>query len=382
MSASLDAPAAAEVMEDQPVFDASDEVWRCAPPCLFEIESGLCVGCGREYEITEVMQEFEEELQLENYPIAAPSSLPEGPFKRELDRCPSPWLTPADWAASWEDSPVKLVEDNPNLMQLLFRRGATAEMIERYDLEWDQLDGIVATLPEEDALPFADSFVFAEVDETDRLMYGRHVRPYEEDGPPIWRVALGSEVALVAADPDGEEFVHWQLDELLLACPQQFDRRSGHRPDVVTLLYESPDGPTEYYTRRVRRDEHFCNADGGLSLMLPDGTTVPIVLPMLGSAFIQAEGEEESEDEADYVVKIEEGEEDVAMDEEPSTAEDDDHNDTQPGDLGPQSSTDESMELDDDASDTRNALEAISLAQEGSAGSRPGCLRRLTSPGA
>lgn len=47
---------------EEPGFDANDEVWRCAPPCFFELCYGECYKCGKVYPRTSDMEDHDGEV--------------------------------------------------------------------------------------------------------------------------------------------------------------------------------------------------------------------------------------------------------------------------------------------------------------------------------
>ncbi|BGO98387.1 Proteophosphoglycan ppg4 [Rhodotorula toruloides ATCC 204091] len=226
-------------------WDEEDEVWRCWD-CFWEVEHGECVYCGTTYERSEETVAREEELfadseQLE--PIL-PKSRP-----------PSPWLPEAFLAAAKE--PLSK-EDQ---LKFLLARGATTEMIERYDLEYSPLYGIIATADDElEEFFFPDGFELAQYErspqeiaklrEEDENFFPREPFPMQKpDDKRPWRIHLGDWIDLSPLDTCGSDFVFNAAESLL------WQSDHGRAATVVEQFGPYGQDGQQFVTRKLDKED-------------------------------------------------------------------------------------------------------------------------------
>lgn len=82
-------------------------------------------------------------------------------------RPPSPWLTEDNWLATRRrKSPFERSTDDYYFRQFWSERGVTEDMMDRFDVEWSPVDGLVACLDAETATEFAAGFAPVKADRT------------------------------------------------------------------------------------------------------------------------------------------------------------------------------------------------------------------------
>ncbi|BGO88775.1 hypothetical protein NBRC10512_006915 [Rhodotorula toruloides] len=226
-------------------WDDEDEVWRCLD-CFWEVEYGECVDCGKTYERSEetIVREEERFAGSEQLEPIVPKSRP-----------PSPWLPEAFLSAAKE--PLSK-EDQ---VKCLLARGATTKMIERYDLEYSPLRGIIATADDEleDSF-FPDGFELAQYErspqeiaklrEEDENFFPRVPFPMQKsDDKHPWRIHLGDWIVLSPLDPYGDDFVFNAVEYLL------WQSDHGNAATVVEQFGDFGDDGQRFVTRELAEGE-------------------------------------------------------------------------------------------------------------------------------
>ncbi|BGP29280.1 hypothetical protein JCM10296v2_001018 [Rhodotorula toruloides] len=226
-------------------WDDEDEVWRCLD-CLWEVEYGECVDCGKTYDRSEEMIAREEAL------FAASEQLE--PIVPKI-RPPSPWLPDAFLTAAKE--PLSK-EDH---LKCLFARGATIEMVERYDLEYSPLHGVIATADDElEDFFFPDGFELAQYERSpqeiaklrkeDENFFPRVPFPMQKTGDKHpWRIHLGDWIVLSPVDTCGDDFVFHAADYLV------WQSDHGNAATVVEQFGEFGDEGRQFVTRELAEGE-------------------------------------------------------------------------------------------------------------------------------
>lgn len=214
-------------------------------------------------------------------------------------RPPSPWLTKEAWLDTRRrKSAFGSSADDDHFRHFISERGVTEEMMGRFDVEWSPVHGLVARLDTEMAAEFAAGFAFVKPDRTRSPGLEELIMDSEQDGPRLWRVALGEAIELSAGDPDGEVYLHWLLDESIYQA-ERFcaGNRTVREPHYVTAYSESIHGLAEYFTRPCRGHETKVMDGDVLKLKLTDGSLVSLVQPIpyeelnLGGFLVQEDGD-------------------------------------------------------------------------------------------
>ena len=170
--------------------------------------------------------------------------------------------------------------------------------MDRFDVEWSPIDGLVAHLDEETGAEFAAGFAPVKADRTRSPELEDLIMDSEQDGPRLWHVALGEEIELSAGDPDGEIYLHWLLDECLYHSEHFCAGTWSRAHPYVTTYSESHHGLAEYFTRPRRENETKVTDGDVLKLKLADGSLVSLVQPV---PYDELEGMEDFEEEEDQL---------------------------------------------------------------------------------
>ena len=232
------------------------------------------------------------QLLLEDYPTNLDPAV-------RWTRPPSPWLTKEAWLDSRRrKSPFGSSADDEPFRQFLSERGVTEEMMARFGVEWSPDYGLVASLDAETGAKFAAGFAYVKLDRKRSPGLEDLIMDSGQDGPRLWRVALGEAIELGAGDPDGEVYLHWLLDESIYQAERFYAGTGTVRgPHYVTTYSESIHGLAEYFTRPCRGHESKVMDDDVLKLKLADGSLVPLVQPIpyaelnMGGLLAQEDGD-------------------------------------------------------------------------------------------
>lgn len=225
------------VLQDpaRPLFDAADAIWRCGE-CSWEVIDGECQGikCSMVYALPDQVSRrlsqatgFELKTDASSHTDRGLGRGLSSYFSRlfaviQLTNCPPPSQNPDVPISTLTESPLEnpdrtmyprgttpLLEvpawaprvphsnsyyaDNPTAFGTLVSRGATPAMVELYQLEWTDEEGIVA---------WADEDLFDEFS-SDSMKEGAK-----------WKIYLGRRIVLDPADPDGTKFVEDLVEEI------------------------------------------------------------------------------------------------------------------------------------------------------------------------